>query len=765
MALYNLRLAIRHIWRRRVYSFIIVLSLAVGFACTALLLTFLLGELAVDSFHSKASRTFQVFGSDPFEKKGDTPYVLGATAQYLRDNYPETEGIAQVGTIELRSLTAKDVTVNSPELLTVDSTFLSIFGFPLYAGSATNALTSQTLVISRAKAKALFGHERPIGELITLQTPDTSRTLMVSAVLDNFPEKSHLVFDVLVSHNALRKRPFPGGGTYILMRKGASVQALVDKINKDKKVPGLMGEGSQQFKIEPLRQSYFNELNKFTYMQTRSLPFLRAAGLVCGLILFMAAFNFCSLYLLSLQERKKEAGIRKTLGVTLWRLVKSQTAEVVLYMCIAMFFALGIMTLGLPHFNSILNTSLSIQYLSRWDLVAICGVTVFAVGMVVIGFSLIQQRRVQPLSLMKNTTSKVVFSKTLFTVQFVISITLAVCAVTIIRQMHYLETAPLGFNRNIAVIVADQKQSKQLPALKTLLLQIPAIKNAAVSNGGPIFGHWMARYELEDKSTYSPRLFSGDEDFMKTLDLQLIEGTMPAANKPGRLVNEKLVKMFDIKNPIGQIIPGTKDVIIGVVKDFTATSFKDEIQPAIISYTEDNSKLLIDYSGTSFADVRPSVEEAWRKVYGAEYFSYHLIQDELMNKYKDDTFLYRTVVSYSIVSMIISCFGLFALSWAVAQNRMKEVGIRKVLGASVRDIGRLLTASFLKRIVVAFIVAAPMSYYLMNQWLQSFARKIPMDIITLASAGIAVTVVALLTMSVQSFRAAVSSPINELKND
>lgn len=764
MLFYNLRLAIRHLWRRRMYSTVIVLSLAVGFACTALLLAYLFSELNVDSFHSKKSRLFQVLSNDPFENKGDIAYITSSAAHYLRDNYPEVQAFTQMGTIGLRGFTANDVTLNTAQLLMVDNSFLSVFDFPLYAGSATNAITNESIVISRDKARALFGNEHPIGEFVTVQTPDTTRTLIVSAILDEFPAKSHLVFDVLVSHTALGSA-LHGGATYVLLSEATSAGSLLQKINNDPRMPGIMGEGKQRYKLESVRNSYFNEFNKFTYMQTQRWPFLRAAAIVCGLILFMAAFNFCSLYLLSLQERKKETGIKKTLGVSSWRLVKAQSAEVVLCVCIAVLLAVGLVVIALPFFNSILDTTLKKQFFLYWKLMALSVVLVLTIAIVVVAFALAQQRRVIPLSLMRNTTSKVVFSKTLFTVQFVISITLVVSAVTIIRQMHYLETAPLGFNRNIAVVVADQNQSKRLPALKTLLLQTPAIKNAAISNGGPVFGHWMAGYKLEDGSTYSPRLFSGDEDFMRTLDLQLIEGTMPAAGKPGRVVNETLVRMFDMKDPVGQIIPGTKDVIIGVVKDFTATSFKDEIQPAIISYSVDNSKLLIDYSGSSFAAVRPLIETAWSKVYPGEFLTCQLIQDELMNKYKNDIFLYKTVVSYSLVSMIISCFGLFALSWAVAQHRMKEIGVRKVLGATASDIGRLLTASFLKRIGLAFLIAIPVSYYLMEQWLQTFARKIPVDIATLAFAAVVVTVVALLTMSIQTVRAATSSLVAELKSE
>jgi ABC-type antimicrobial peptide transport system permease subunit len=189
------------------------------------------------------------------------------------------------------------------------------------------------------------------------------------------------------------------------------------------------------------------------------------------------------------------------------------------------------------------------------------------------------------------------------------------------------------------------------------------------------------------------------------------------------------------------------------------------MQPAIVSYSSGNSLLLIDYSGATFESLLPSIEVAWKKTYPGDHFSYRLIQDELMKKYRDDIFLYKTVVSYSIVSMIISCFGLFALSWAVAQSRMKEVGIRKVLGANARDIVHLLTVSFVKRIVVAFIVAAPISYYLMNEWLHHFVKRAPMDMVTFVAAALAVTFVALATMSVQTLRAACRNPVEELKDE
>jgi putative ABC transport system permease protein len=315
------------------------------------------------------------------------------------------------------------------------------------------------------------------------------------------------------------------------------------------------------------------------------------------------------------------------------------------------------------------------------------------------------------------------------------------------------------------VLQANRVQAKRLPALKTELLRLPGVQHAAIANGSPVFGNWMVRYEVEDGKSYSAMLYSGDEDLINTLDLQLLKGELPSATRQGKLVNETLIKMFDLKDPIGKKIPGAEDIIIGVVKDFTATSFKDEIQPAIISYSTDNSRILIDYRGEAFTSLLPSIETAWRRLFPGEHFSYHLIQDELMKKYKNDTFLFKTVVSYAVVSMVISCFGLFAMSWAVAQSRMKEVGIRKVLGAKAANIVGLLTVSFVKRIVVAFILAAPLSYYLMNSWLEGFARKVPMDVLTFVSAGVAVALVALSTMSLQTIRAALSNPVEELRRE
>jgi len=762
----DLRLALRHLWRRKMYTLIILLSLTIGFTCTALLVSFLIAETNTDSFHANVQRTFQLLSNDPFGGKGNMAYVPDYIPDYLMENYPEIEHVVQVGNLDGITLETDAGEFNGIKLLSVDSSFFAVFSFPVYKGPAVQNLTSEMIILSKEKAAVLFGKTDVVGKLLTIKTADTTRLLTVSAVLDKPAENSHLVFDALVAHSVLRNK-WNGGASYVLLRNASQSQSLQEKINKDPQRPGLIGPGKVDYFLESLTSSYFNVANKLTYMKTRNAMFIRIGAVVCGLMLFMASFNFISLFLLSVQGRKKEAGIKKTLGISLWNLARASSMEVMLYIVIAFGLSVILIFFLLPYFNTILEASLAFENMSRMEVLLLIGALVFVLGMMVVIFSVLQQRKVQPVNLMQNgAVSKITFNKSLFTIQFVISITLAICAITFIRQMDFLENEPLGFNRNIIRLQApDKTLNDKLPALKQSLLQISGIQHAAISSGNPVSGNWMARYDLDNGEFYTPYLFSGDEDFLKTLDLTLLQGELPSATNQGKLVNEKLVKYFTMSHPVGEKIPGTDDRIIGVVKDFTCTSFKEQIPPAIISYSIDNSRLLIDYSGQNVSSLLPQIQNAWNKVFPGYYFSYQVIQEELMKKYKEETFLYKTVVTFAMTSMIISCFGLFALSWAVVQSRMKEMGIRKVLGATAKDIMSLLSINFLKRIFTAFLIAAPAGYFLMDKWLENFAMKITLNAWVFIFSALAVTLIALATLSVQTVRAAFSNPVEELKND
>jgi putative ABC transport system permease protein len=397
---------------------------------------------------------------------------------------------------------------------------------------------------------------------------------------------------------------------------------------------------------------------------------------------------------------------------------------------------------------------------------SLLGMIVFVAGMLSVILSVSKQWRMKPVSLMTKDSTRVAFNGLLFTLQFGVSIALTVCTITIIRQMDFLEHAPLGFNRNMIQLSApDKTASNDLLVLKQKVAGLSTVSNVTVCSGNPISGNSVARYTLENGEFYSPYLFSGDDDFLKTLDLQLVEGELPTEHNKGKLVNQKLIQMFNLNDPVGQRIPGTDDIIRGVVKDFTCSSFKQEIPPVIISYGKEGKALLIDFKGHRLAELLPQLQRQWRAVFPDQAFTYRIIQEDLMRKYKEDTFFYRIMVAFSVVSLVLSCFGLFALSWAVTEARTKEMGVRKVLGATSLDILNLLTLLFTKRIAIGFVFAAPIGYYLMSQWLARFASRIELDIWTFILSVILVGVVAVLTLSLQTVKATLANPVDSLKNE
>jgi putative ABC transport system permease protein len=765
MIKHNLKLILRNLWAKRIYTSVILLSLTVGFVCSNILISFLVFETSTDTFHTKRNRTFQVFSNDPFAGMGRIAYVPDYFYDYLTSNYAEVENVCQLAKLEGITIGTQDNTFHDFTILTVDSSFFSLFDFPLTQGRKNGCLTDDKIVLSKEKAVMLFGKSDVVGNVVSFVTPDTTQQLVISAVVDKPIENSHLIFDALVHHSVLPDK-WNGGASYVLLATPDASGTLVGKINGDTKRPGLLGPGKMDYSLSPLTDSYFSADNKMPYMKTRNPMYITVGYVVCGLVLFIASFNFINLFLLFWQNRKKEIGIKKTLGVSRKGLFAFSIAEAGVYILGGYVLSLITTFFIIPFFNSVFEANLSPSYFLNPMVITLLGLVLFLSGVIVVILSVSKQWNVKPVSLMTRDSSKVTFNRLLFTIQFVISTTLAICSVTIIQQMNHIENAPLGFNRHIIQLnTPDRKFQQLLPVLKQKIAQLPDVNNVTVSTGNPISGNTMVRYDLDNEQFYTPYLFGGDDDFLKTLDLKLIEGEMPSEKNQGKLVNKKLVRQFDLKQPLGALVPGTKDVIIGVVEDFTCSSFKQEIPPVVISYSGKGQSLLVDYKGNDLSRLLPQVQAEWKNVFPDYYFTYKVIQEELMKKYKEDTFFYKIIITFSMISMILSCFGLFALSWAVIQSRTKEMGIRKVLGATSIDILNLLTLTFTKRILVAFVLAAPVGYYLMNEWLTRFANKIELDIRIFGLSAFIVTLVAFVTLSLQTVKATMTNPVDEIRSE
>lgn len=765
MIKHNLKLVMRYLWTKKIYTSTILLSLTVGFVCSNLLISFLIAETNTDTFHKNQNRIVQLFSNDPFSGTGRIAYIPAYFYDYLTSNFAEVENVCQFSNIDGVTLGNEKNKLPDLMLLSVDSSFFTFFDFPHVQKNENSCFGPQSIVLSDEKAKQLFGSSDVIGEVVTVSSSDTAFQLVVSAVMTEPIGNSHLKFDALVHHSVLPKK-WNGGASYILLSDEGVSSVLQRKINSDSQRPGLLGPGKVDYFLEPLADSYFSAANKAQFMKTRSPLFIKVGYVVCGLIVFIVLFNFINLFLLFWHSRKREVGIKKTLGITSTGLFSFSLTETSVYVFLAFGLSVIATALLVPTFNAIFEASLSSAYFLNVKVISMLALIVFLSGALVVAVSIVKQWGMKPVSLMSKDSSKVRFSRVLFTIQFVISITLAVCAVTIIQQMRFIENAPLGFNRNIIQLNApDRNALPALSALKQKIMLLPDVNHVTVCSGNPISGNIVIRYDLKDGEFYTPYLFEGDEDFFKTLDLKLIEGRLPGASNSGKLVNQKLVSQFNLRNPVGERVPGTDDVISGVVEDFTCSSFKQEVPPVIISYKSEGQVLLIGYQGNTFSTLLPQIEMQWKNVFPDNLFTYRVIQRDLMKKYKEETFFYRILIVFSGISMVLSCFGLFALSWAVIQNRTKEMGIRKVLGATSIDILNLLTLTFTKRIAVAFIVAAPVGYYLMDRWLARFANRIELSAWIFVLSALIVVVVAFVTLSLQTVKAIMTNPVDEIRNE
>ncbi len=761
----TIKLAFRNLFRQKVYSFIIILSLAFGLSLSNILFVFLFRELSTDSFHTNKGRIYRLLSNNPMGQTGKISFILVKSTKYIDDNYPEIEAICKIAAIDDIALSNNATIWDDKIILGADSAFFTVFDFPLMQGNKETALQPGGIVLTRRLAEVIFGHPDAIGEDILLQQKNIQKVVTVTGILDEIPGQSHLKFDALVSYAEFDNLWW--SVDYLLLNANVNPLEQADKINRDKHVPGLLGPGKSEFFLQPLDRVYFDQSNTRTFSVARDKIFIWIGSTVSFLILLIAGFNFINLFLLLLMKRKKEFGLKKVLGASVASIRNTTMTEVFIYVSLSYALSLLLTLFLLPEFNNTVNTSIELSDFSNFNMIMGYGAIIFLLGATVVYYLSARLSKIPPISIISgNVSSRITFNNTMLQFQFVISIVLVICAITIIEQMNYIKNKPLGFNRNLIELqVADSIMKTKLPVLKQKLLEISGINNAAISNGNPL-GNWKIRYELENDDYYSPNVFSGDEDLINTFGLKVISGDYH--QRKGAIVNEKLVQYFNLTDPLGQILPGAKDEIIAVVKDFNIGSFKNEIPPVVIILDESDhlaKSIIMDYTSGMLAGILKEIKKRWQQVYPDYPFEYRLIEDELMKAHKDDLYFLKIIVSFALIGILITCSGLFSLAWAITQNRTKEIGIRKVIGATFIDIFKLLTVDFSKWILVAFILATPIAWFLMNEWLQNFSFRIKLSPIIFMTGGLIIFLIALMTVSIHTIRAARGHPADELRNE
>ncbi|MBS1542894.1 MAG: ABC transporter permease [Bacteroidetes bacterium] len=809
-----LKAAFRSIIKQRVYSGINVVGLSVGIASALIISLFVQYEFSYDKFYPDASSIFKV----ALERKypGHSSFYAVVPHSYsdaILQNIPEVKEVTRLtGAVNNILVTYKDPKGEQKAfeenfVLSADSNFFSFFQIPFARGEASKVLvTPNDVVITQRVAKRFFGQEDPVGKTLEI----FGNNFKVTGVCLDPPDNSHMKYDFVTNLAGIpfyKRENYTGFSAhlYLKLRDPQSAEAVESKIPKlvdmyaaaqierelGKSWADYRKEGNgYRYFLQPLTSIHLDPTNIEAKMEPggsiRVMYFLISVAI---LLVLIACINFMNLATARSSERAREVGVRKTMGSSKHQLVLQFLSESVIISAIATLLALVIVQLTIPFFNQLTERNLELSF-PLSTILALAGSTLL-IGMLAGVYPAFVLSGFNPILVMKgkfSASSKGAWLRsTLVIFQFAVSIILIVSTIVVQKQMNFMQKKSLGFDKE-QMLVVERVFSLSPDRTHTLLEEVrklPQVRAAACSNSlpgneGDFFGNFFKPEGSSEILTTKTMVVA--DDLPETLGLELsagkwfAEGTQDSLNI---VLNESAVKTMGIANPVGMRLEnvqrnqdGSRSVyytIIGVVKDFNFLSLKDAITPLVIESNETFGRnvpatfLLARIQPGQYEAAISAISAKWKEIAPEQPFRYVFLDENFDANYKSEQQVSRLFAIFSGLAIFVACVGLFGLSAYTAQLRIKEIGIRKVLGASVQGVVGLLAKDFAKMVLIAFIAAIPVSWYLMKQWLGGFAYRIELSPWIFLAAGVLTVMVAAFTVSFQTIRAATTNPVNSLK--
>jgi putative ABC transport system permease protein len=798
------KVAVRYLLRNKEYTIINVLGLAVGIACCILIMLFVRNEFSYNKFHTKADRTFRLWQDEKYQdqKLYSTTTPISA-AKVIQAAYPEVEAICRVYSFN-PMVRISDNNFTEP-IKMVDSTFFRCFDFKLAQGDPKNPFpSSYSIILTPATAKRFFGTANAIGKNIEMQMPNEKALFTVTGIAEEAPVASTIKYGALI--------PFSNDIKLFSARKIANwfnvcVESYVQlnpgitPASVEKKFPTMIKqylgeryvEGGFLFHLQPVSDVYFGEtLPKGT--DSSSNPkysyILASIGI---LILLVACINFITLSIGRSTTRAMEVGVRKVLGAERKQLIWQFWSEAFLLTLFAILIGFGLSMAFLKPFNQLAGQELVMQFDGWFLLFALALIMLIAL---VAGFypSIILSA-FNPIQVLKGKLklkgSNSWLRQSLVVGQFVASIAMIVCTIMISKQMNYMRTKDLGYSKEQVVVVpTSMPRVAGMPLAKLYrdeLIKQSQVKDAAVSTFSFAENFWVEIGFTDDKNAYhSFQYNSVDPNFLPAMNVQVAQGRLFASDNPSdvstaAVVNEAFIKEFNITDPIGKKLPGPWDQqIIGVVKDFNFESLHNKVRPLIMTIQPDS--ILVRTENVNYtASPQPRIsvrlkpgnlaaniallQATWKKVAPNQDFTFQFLDEAIQAQYQQEQRTSTIVKIASALSVFIACMGLFGLVTLSVTRRTKEIGIRKVLGANVGNIVRLISKDFLRPVLVATIIAFPIAYWFLDTWLKDFAYRTDISWWVFALAGISALLIALVTISFQAIKAALANPVKSLRTE
>ncbi len=813
-----LTIALRNLRKNPLYSGLNILGLSLGVASCLLILLYVTHELSYDRWNPTAERIVRPvadinFGGQHFEL-AVVSSIIGPDAAKELPDIQQWCRFRQYSSLLVKRDGTGQLNFRENHALTVDSTFFELFPLKVLEGDAVRCLTQpNTMAISRSRAEKYFASaQMALGQTLVL---DNTERRQITAVYEDMPVNSHFQADFLLSMHGNEEvtsdPPFWASNnnfqTYFLLRKGVSIEAFNQKFQKLARekiaITAQQFGGSSLEDLEKTGQHARLNLQNLPDIHLHSdltaelapngnIRYVWIFSAIAAFILLIACINFMNLATARSAGRAKEVGMRKVLGSGRKALIGQFLAESFVISSVAVAIALGLASLAMPWYRELSGRDLYMPWANSTFWASLVGGTTL-VSLMAGSYPAFFLSAFDSLKVLKGQVSGLSrgsgFRSTLVVFQFSVSVALIVSTMLVFKQLSYIQNKKLGFDKSHVLILEDAYAlGDKIYSLKQDMLQHPAIESATVSGSLPVPSNrndlgFYKRRSMDQENTVSMQRWRVDSDYLRTLGMEIKQGRSfdpsRVTDSSGVIINEAAAKLFGFENPIGQKIytldgdlqgrPGPNDFteleIIGVVKDFHWSSLRDNIGSLCFQLGHSRSLASFRYKGEETASVIAALEKSWKSYSTEQPFNYRFLDDSFAEMYKAEQQVGKIAGIFGLLSVLISCLGLFGLAAYTTEQRTKEIGIRKVLGASVSGITGLLAKDFLKLVLIAILISSPIAYYFMNLWLADFAYRIDIQWWMFVVAGVVAVTIAFLTVSFQSIKAALANPIKSLRNE
>ncbi len=790
--------SVRNLWKNKSHTLINVLGLSIGITCSIVLFLLIRFWLSFDTFHSQADRIYRIVRETTYQGNTDhTPGMPVPAIEALRNDFPELEEVVfmsyfRQGLVTVEDREGKKNFEENDGLVYVDSNFFQLLDRPLLLGEPEQALNAPNeVVIDERLAEKYFGpdwrQQSILGKTITLNR-DTE--LKVTAVAEAAPDNTDFPFSMLISYATARKKMEEEGGwgsissdnqIYLLLPEGMTAAQIESRLPDFTEKYETLLEGQQlRLSLQPLSELHYD--TRYSGYSFSNIPRYAIISLsaVALFMLLIACINFINLATAIASKRAKEVGIRKTLGSSKGQLARIFLTEAGIITLISLLIALGTAELLLIRMNNFLEMELELNLLTDPQLILFLLAVLIGVSLLAGSYPAWILTRFEPVRVLKSSmegSMKRGFNlrRTLVVFQFVIAQAFIIGTLVLLSQMRFMQQADLGFRKEGILSVALPSGTGELKkTFKQEVLRLAEVEKASLNYSSPTSGSVsVTSFKIdEDENTYHTQVKFVDKDYMDVYEIPLLAGTgLTEIDTMSRLVvNEAFIKKVGLERPedaLGRQVKiwGKTLPIVGVMKDFHTMSLSNPLEPVVLLDLENYQKVDMLLSSVNVGQALEKIEGVWKATFPEYTFSYQFVDEEIGEFYEGTQRMTVIITIASLIVIFIGCLGLYGLVTYMAEQKTKEVSVRKVLGASIGSIVGLFSKEFVRLIVIAFVLAAPLAYLLMSAWLENFAYKIDLGVGLFAAAILITLIIALFTISYRSIQAARTNPAQALRND